>query len=249
MTAILTLPLALSLLASAPPAAGCRIPAAEPLGAHCAALAARPRLPLPGPGDREALRQVLSRPELRRARTDTAGLRRLLAGLWERILERLGSAEAERYASVGRLVFILAGLAAALAALAAVRRRRAPARAHPAGGEPGRAAPPPPGPGAALADAEAALLRGDLSGVVRHAFLSSLAALEEAGAVPRDRTLTNRELAHQLARAGGASADDFGELGRTFDGAVYGGARIILTEARECLARARRIRATAEGGR
>lgn len=243
MTPLLALPLALA-LAAAPE--GCPEPAAAagPLGGWCAAVAARPRLALPSAEDRRALREVLERPELRRGRADTAGFRRLLAGLWARILELMGSAEAGRYASVGRLVFIAAGLTALLAALAAVRRRRAAARG--AGG-PDERLPgvlPPPDRSAALA--EAALARGDLAGAVRHAFLSALAALEEAGRLPRDRALTNGELTARLS-GGGEVAAEFVALGRAFDRAVYGGWPLEERLARESVARALRIRSAAEG--
>lgn len=242
MSALLLLPVALALTAASDPSA-CRevAPELEPLAAHCFSLAARPRLPLPSREDREALTEVLSRPELRRARADPAELRRVLAGLWARVMELLGTAEAERYASVGRTIFIAAGLVAALAGLAAIRRRRSSRREGPGRfAQTERAPLAPPDQSAALA--ETALARGDLAGAVRHAFLSALASLEAAGGLPRDRTLTNRELAARLHARTGTVAADFGALGRTFDGAVYGDERIAPEVARECLERARRIR-------
>jgi len=258
VSALLALPLALLMggspkataAAPRPPAppihAGCE-GASPSLAAWCASLAARPRLPPTTEADRQALREVFERPELRRARADPAGFRRLLASLWGRVLELLGTAEAERFAGVGRLVFILAGLAAAVAGLAAVRRRRT-------GSTPFRAGPAPelaplPAPDVSAALAEGALARGDLTGAVRHAFLSALGALEEAGKLPRDRTLTNRELTGRLAAAGAALAEEFGALGRLFDGAVYGGASVGDSEARSSLAAAARIRERSGGAR
>jgi hypothetical protein len=209
------------------------------LAGQCA-VAARPRLPLPSLADRQALREIYDRPELRRARVDTAGFRRLLSGLWARILELLGAAEAERYASVGRMVFILAGIAAGLAGLAALRRRRARETAAPAGPGPAIGRLPLPDRSAALA--EAALARGELTDAVRHAFLSALAALEASGRLPRERSLTNGELAARLGGAGSPLADEFGRLVRLFDGTVYGGAPLGEPAARDGLAAAARIR-------
>lgn len=245
MSPLLALPLALALALAAVPA-GCPEPSAAsaPLAGWCASLAARPRLPLPTRADRAALRAVYERPELRRARADTAGFRRLLSGLWGRLLELLGSTEAERYASVGRTAFLVAGLAAAAAGLAALRRRRPAGPRARAGAEAERATLPPPDRSAALA--AAALAAGNPTGAVRHAFLSALAALELGGLLPRDRTLTNRELAGRLA--GGALAAEFDALGRLFDGAVYGGAPVGEEQARAGLAAAGRLRAAAGGG-
>lgn len=242
MSALLALPLALA-LAAAPE--GCPEPAAEtgPLAAWCATVAARPRLALPSAEDRRTLREVLERPELRRARADTAGFRRMIARLWARAMELLGSAEAERYAAVGRIVFVAAGVTALLAALAALRRRRAQDRASRTQDEPVPGRVPPPDWSAALA--ETAFARGDLREAVRHAFLSALAALEAAGRLPRDRTLTNGELAARLSGGGGSVSAEFGALGRTFDRTVYGSSRLDESIARESLAQALRIRSSA----
>lgn len=245
MSALLALRLALA-LGAAP--AGCPEPSAEAalLAEYCADVAARPRLPPPTLEERRALRTVFERPELRRARTDTAGFRRLLLGLWGRVMELLGTAQAERFASVGRLVFILAGMAAALAALAALRRRRHVAVSRQVEESPALGRLPPPDRSAALADV--ALARGDLAGAIRHAFLSALAALEERGWVPRDRTLTNRELSGRLSPAGAPLAEEFRALGRLVDGVVYGAASPLEPEARSGLAVAARIRALARTG-
>lgn len=246
MSPLALLPVLLS-LGAAPPASapGCDA-TGDPAAAWCATLAARPRLPLPTAADRAALARVYAQPELRRARIDAAGLRRLVAGLWGRILEALGTAEAERYASVGRAAFIAAGLAAGLAALAAARRRRGAAPSPRAAAALEGAPLPPADRSAALA--REALARGELTEAVRCALLSALAALERSGGLPVDRTLTNRELAARLSASGSALADDFGALGRRFDVAIYGGGAVGPGEARESVDRAERIRAAVGGG-
>jgi hypothetical protein len=237
--------LALALGAARPGGApeGCRaaVESSERLGAWCATLAARPRLPLPSAADRRALLEVLDRPELRRARADPSGLRRLLLGYWARFLELLGSAEAERYASVGRLTFIVAGATALLAAAAAAKRRRRRLRGptDEADAEP-RASLRPADRSAWLA--EVALARGDLAGAVRYALLAAVAALEGAGRLPRDRSLTNRELATRLGPStGDPDAEDFSALAALFDRMAYGGASVGELDARDGLARALRI--------
>lgn len=242
----LALSFALRLAAAAPatPAGPCAAPA-EADRAWCASVASRPRLPLPTLEDRAALREVYERPELRHARVDTAGLRRRLAGLWLRILELFGSVEAEQYASVGRTIFLAAALVAAVAGLAAARRRR-PARppsVPTAGAEASRG----PVPDRSVELARGALARGDDADALRHAFLAALAALEGAGALPHDRSLTNRELAGRVARAHVALAADFEALGRAFDEAVYGRRPVGAPEAREALDVALRIRAAVGG--
>jgi hypothetical protein len=216
------------------------------LAGQCAA-AARPRLPLPSLADRQALREIYERPELRRARVDTAGFRRLLTGLWARLVELLGATEAERYASLGRMVFIVAGLAAALAGAAALRRRRARSHLEPAPVPEAKGQLPPPDRSAALA--ETALARGDLAGAVRHAFLSALAALEDARWLPRERSLTNGELASRLPLREPPLAEDFSRLGALFDGAIYGGGPVGEQDARAGLAAAARIRERTAGPR
>lgn len=246
MNPLFALPLALCLAAGPgePPTTCDEAPGAD--RAWCATVASRPRLPLPSAADRSALREVYARPELRRARADVAGFRRLLAGLWLRMLDLLGSAEAERYASVGRTVFVLAVLSTAVAALAAARRRRGPGPDQTVAE--GRALAPLPAPDRSAELAEAALARGDPTGAVRHAFLATLAALEDSGRLPRDRALTNRELATRIGGAAGELAGEFVALARTFDGAIYGQQPIAPTVARDAVATALRIRA-ALGGR
>jgi hypothetical protein len=162
------------------------------------------------------------------------------------MLDLLGSAEAERYASVGRTVFVLAVLSTAVAALAAARRRRGPGPDQTVAE--GRALAPLPAPDRSAELAEAALARGDPTGAVRHAFLATLAALEDSGRLPRDRALTNRELATRIGGAAGELAGEFVALARTFDGAIYGQQPIAPTVARDAVATALRIRA-ALGGR
>jgi hypothetical protein len=242
-------PLAASLLLAAAAGDGSAIACDASAGngpdarAWCAALAARPRLPLPTPEERRVLDEIYARPELARARADAGGLRRLLAELWAAILERLGSTEAERWASLGRTVYIAAALAALVAALAALGRRRARARGR-AAAEP-IVAEPLPAPDRSAAAAEASLAAGDWAGAVRHGFLSALAALEEAGRLPRARDLTNGELARRLGEA--APRADFEALGLRLDAALYGDRRPGEPDAREALERSARLRAWAGG--
>jgi hypothetical protein len=245
--ATLLLAVALGAGASPGPADGCAeaLPAAA---AWCAELAARPALPGATASDRAALRAIFERPEFRRARADVAGLRRRLLGMWQRLMELLGTAEAERYASVGRMAFLLAGVAAGAAALASLRRRRRAQRAPTIPAEPAAIAlPPPPDRSASLA-AEA-FARGDLAGAIRHAFLSALGSLEEAGRLPRDRTLTNRELALRLSPPDAPLSEELGTLGRLVDAVVYGGATPDPDRTRHGLEAAARIRALARGAR
>jgi hypothetical protein len=209
------------------------------LARHCA-LAASPAAPLASPADRAALDEVLARPELARTRTDPWALARALDRLWEWLVELLGTEEAERYASVGRALFVGAAVAAAVLAGTALRRRALRGRrAEAARSEPhgGRALPP----DASAARAEAALARGEWREAVRLALLAALGALERAGRVPRGRTLTNDELVAAVR------SDDLSALARAFDRAVYGGLPVAADDARAVVARARRVAVGAEG--
>ena len=184
--------------------------------------------------DRAALAEVLSRPEFRRPASGSEALRRLLLDLWDSLLERLGTAEAERYASAGRLIFFLALLVAALLAWRAVRRRR-PGAARPAaaGQTPAwvteRAEPP-----RAAAAAEA-LGRGDLAGAVRAAFGAAAAGLAARGLAPGGEALTGRELA---ARAGD---EGFDALAGLHERTVFGRRPVSAEEAQASVETARRI--------
>ncbi|MFT3916955.1 MAG: DUF4129 domain-containing protein [Anaeromyxobacteraceae bacterium] len=208
------------------------------LAGHCAA-AALPALPEASAQERAALDALLARPEFRRARADPVALRRLLLDAWDWIVERLGSAEAERWAGLGRALFLGAAATAAGLALLGWRRRRrgreVPAPAHRAAVAVG------PGPDRALARAEAALAQGEHAAAVREAMLAALAALERAGRLPRGRALTNAEVVRAVAARDPALAAPLGPLARRFDGAIYGGRATGAPEARDAVERARAI--------
>jgi hypothetical protein len=217
------------------------------LARHCA-LASLPAVPAASAADRAALSEVLARPELAQARSDPYALRRALLRLWDRIVELLGTEEAERYASLGRALFLVVAAAALVLVLAGLRRRsrergtRAREAAHLA-----RAVPE---ADESAARAEEALGGGDGRGAVRYALLAALGALERAGAVPRGRALTNEEVVAMATStstsegappATAAIASDLGALAGTFDRAVYGGLPVAPEEARAAVERARRI--------
>jgi len=213
------------------------------LARHCE-LAGLPQPPFATAADRASLDRILSREEFRHARTDPLALRRLLLSAWAWLLDRLGSVEAERWASLGRAVFLLAAAAAVAAgAIAWVRRRRgavprprvpAPAAVRPAD-EPDRA----------LALAEEALRAGELLPALRHALLAALAALERAGRLPRGRALTNREILRSVSapQGGAILAREPASLVGPFDAAVYGGRAPEPGEVRAAVEGARRVRA------
>jgi hypothetical protein len=215
---------------------------------HCT-LAAVPPGAEASPADRAALAEVLARPELARsrARLDPWALRRALVRFWDWLVEKLATAEAERWASLGRALFLGAAAAALVLLLATIRRRwRAPRgdAAAPDVAGPGAAAPE-----ASAALAEEALRRGETREAVRLALLAALAALEQAGRVPRGRALTNDEIV-RLAGPPTATAvanpdSDLALLARAFDRAVYGGLPVAPTDARMAVERARRVAAGA----
>jgi hypothetical protein len=200
--------------------------------------------------DRRLLAEILARPEYRREGTDPAALRRAVAELWARALELLGTAEAERWASAGRALFLAAAAGAAALGFAALRRRgrgrrRARAAASPAAGaaEPRLAASP--------ADAEAALRAGDLREAVRQALLAALAALERAGRLPAGRAKTNAEIAREVegeASAATSTRPPLTFLARLFDRTFYGGLPVAADEAEGAVRAARRV-ASGEAGR
>lgn len=187
--------------------------------------------PLASEADRAALAEVLARPEFRDQAADGAALRRLLAGLWDRLLEALGTAEAERYASLGRAVFLAAVAAAALLAWRALRRRRAAPR--PAGPAAERPEALVTGAAPAPEAAAEALARGDLVAAVRRAYAAAAAAL--GARVTGGEALTGPELA---ARAGDGP---FGELARLHDRTVFGRQPVAEAEARRAVEAARRL--------
>jgi hypothetical protein len=189
--------------------------------------------------DRAALAEVLARPEFRDRARDASALRRLLEGLWDRLLEALGTVEAERYASLGRAVFLAAVAVAALLAWRALARRRRPgARAVAAPGTPPQAALRAAPPGAAAA--EAALARGELGAAVRQAYAAAAAVI--GGRAASGDALTGPELA---ARAGD---EGFRALARLHDRTVFGRRAPTEPEARQAVEVARRL-APAGGGR
>jgi hypothetical protein len=181
--------------------------------------------------DRAALAEVLSRPEFRDRALDGSALRRLLTDLWDRLLEALGTAEAERYASLGRAVFLLAVAAAALLLWRAARRRRAAPGAPAAASRPAALARRGALPGSEAA--AAALARGDLATAVRQAYAAAAAALG-ARATAGD-ALTGPELA---ARSGDAG---FHALALLHDRTVFGRRPVSEPEARRAVEVARRL--------
>jgi hypothetical protein len=244
------------------------------LARHCA-LAAAPREPEASAADRAALAEILARPELSGSRLDRWALRRALARWWDWLVERLGTAEAERYASLGRALFLGAAVAAAALAFTGMRRRRRVAReAREAALDPVRRTDA--APDGAAARADEALRRGDAREAVRLALLAALGALERAGRIPRGRALTNDEVIALLGAStprssssssssssststpgsGSGSASpppppppptDLAVLVRTFDRAVYGGLPVTPDDARAALERSRRVVGAAGG--
>lgn len=215
---------------------------------HCA-LAAAPQLPEASAAERAALAEVLARPELSRTHLDPWVVRRALLRLWDWIVERLGTQEAEQYASLGRALFLGAAAAAVALAWAGLRRRRRPER-PPRPDEQASVPSRPRADGATATAAEEALGRGEIREAVRLSMLAALGALEHAGRVPRGRALTNDELVREVAAPTSpitSAASDLAPLARTFDRAVYGGLPVSPAEARAAVERARRVVAAAEG--
>jgi hypothetical protein len=219
--------LALALAAGAPPA-GAPAPPEPGLRATAA--------------ERRVLSRILEEPRFRPVRGEAVPLLLWLERLWDWLVERLGTTEAEAWATGGRALFFAAVAAAAAAlGLTALRgrlrrsRRRAPARATPE-------APPPEAP-------EEALRGDDPAEAVRAAFLLALGALERSRALPPGRALTNREMAARVAETAPAAAEDFARLAAALDRLLYGGGRPQANEARACVSAARRAAAAAAGGR
>lgn len=238
----MTLLLALALAAAspcAPPAlAGGRTLSPEAAARSCALVAA-PALPGATAAERAKLAEILARPELSRRPGDPDALRRALLALRAWLVELLGTAEAERWASLGRALFLAAAAGAATLLALGLRRRRAgaPRRARaPGPDEEVRAA-----PDASADRAEEALRAGDAREAVRQAFLAALGALERDGRVPRGRALTNGEVVAALADEPAAPAAEIADLARAFDRAVYGGLPVAAEDARAAVARARLV--------
>jgi hypothetical protein len=163
------------------------------LARHCA-LAAAPGLPPASAEDRAALAAVLARPELSPARLDAGAIRRFLVRLWDWLVELLGTSEAERYASLGRALFLGAAAAALVLVVAALRRRRERASASRRGRADEKGAGGETAPDVSAVRAEEALRRGDAREAIRLALLAALGALERAGRLPRGRAMTNEEI-------------------------------------------------------
>ena len=212
------------------------------LARHCA-LAAAPPVAGATARERAELAEILARPELARPRVDPYALRRALLAIRDWILDLLGTAEAERYASLGRALFLAVAVGAGLLAMAALRRRArrgTPASARIAAGMDAAAT----ALDASAARAEEALRRGDAREAVRHAFLAALGALERDGGLPRGRTLTNGEIVAAFrATPTSTLQDDLPALAAAFDRAVYGGISASVEDARAALERARRVAA------
>jgi len=186
--------------------------------------------------DRAALAEVLARPEFQDRLADGLALRRTLLGWWDAFLAMLETPEAERYAGLGRLVFLSAAAAAAALLWRAARRRaearRTGARAAGAarGGDREGAGDGPLDPAAALAAAATALDAGDPAGAVRAAWAAVAGALGTAD-------LTGPELA---ARRGDAA---LAGLARLHERTLFGRRPVTLGEAARSVEVARRLAA------
>lgn len=197
--------------------------------------------PLATEADRTALAEVLARPEFRDRRYDGLALRRWLGELWDRLVESLGTAEAERYATLGRLIYFLGLAVALLLAWRALRRRQArgsgsaPVAGTAVIGGVAR-------PSSTSAEAAAlALARGDLHGAVRHAFTAATAALGRRWAGTPIASLTGTELSARARDPG------FSALAALHERAVFGRHPPAPEEARAAVAVARRFEGELKG--
>ena len=199
--------------------------------------------PVASEADRAALAAVLARPEFHSRRFDGRALRQKLLAWWDLLLEALGTAEAERYADLGRSVFFLAAAVALLLTWRALRRRRGATGVGPPAGPPG-------GPsglrtsaaGPRAEDAAQALARGDLVAAVRAAFVFAAAALASAGRRTDGPALTGRELVAL------AHDDRFADLARLHERTVYGRRPVAPDEARRAVALAADLATRATDG-
>ncbi|MBK9519841.1 MAG: hypothetical protein IPO09_21465 [Anaeromyxobacter sp.] len=192
--------------------------------------------PLATEADRLALAEVLARPEFRDQRLDGLALRRWLLELWDRLVEALTTAEAERYASLGRLVYFAAAAVALALAWRAVRRRARRA----AGPVAPRATAATTGTRPAGPTAEAAALalaRGDPAGAVRAAFAAAAAALGRRWPGQGGEALTGPELAARAKDQG------FSGLSALHERTVFGRQPAAEAEARSAVEVARRLEA------
>lgn len=194
--------------------------------------------------DREALARVLAQPEFQAQRWRGDALRQWLAGWWERLTELLGTEEAERWAGLGRAVFLSAVVVALLLLWRAARHRRGSARAAARRREPEGAASAAVAAGSvAVADAERALAAGDPPEAVRLAFLAAIAAIRRQLPSAAAAVLTGSELAGRVADEG------FGRLARLHERTVYGRRPVTTQEAEAALAEATRMASGAAPGR
>jgi hypothetical protein len=187
----------------------------------------------PTEADRAALAEVLAGADFQAARWRGEEVRRWLSEAWERLTALLGTAEAEQWAGLGRLVFFAAVLVAGLLFWRVVLRRR---RIAPVGG-PGLdpAAPLPETSRAVIADGERALAAGDLPGAVRLALLAAIGAARRRLGGGSAEALTGGELAGRLADQA------FSGLVRLHERTAYGLRPVTATEAEAALAAARLV--------
>ena len=193
--------------------------------------------PLASAADRAALAEVLASPEFQAQRWRGDAVRRWLAELWERLTALLGTSEAERWAELGRAVFLIAAAVALLLIWRAARQRRVTA-ARRGDARPGVVAPVAPRrrPIASVADAERALASGDAPSAVRLAFLAAAGALaRRLGVTAAADVLTGAEL------AGRFSDDGFTRLARLHERTVFGRRPVSAEEASSALAVAVRL--------
>ncbi len=185
--------------------------------------------------DRAALAEVLAQPEFQAQRWRGDALRQWLAGWWERLTELLGTSEAERWAGLGRAVFLAAVAVALLLLWRSARRRRATAVTGRRRGEPVGAAAAAAGGTVTVADAERALAAGDAPEAVRLAFLAAIAAVRRQLPASVAEVLTGSELAGRVADEG------FGRLARLHERTVYGRRPVSSQEAAAALTVASRL--------
>ncbi len=187
----------------------------------------------PTEADRAALAEVLAGADFQAARWRGDELRRWLADAWERLTAALGTAEAEQWAGLGRLVFFAAVLVAGLLLWRASRRRR---RSLPVtGAGQARAVPRPEAAGTVVADGERALAAGDLPGAVRLALLAAIGAARRRLGGGAAEALTGGELAGRMAD------DAFSGLVRLHERTAYGLRPLTAAEAASALAVAARL--------
>jgi hypothetical protein len=191
--------------------------------------------PLASELDRAALAEVLAGPEFQAQRWRGDALRAWLAEWWERLTELLGTSEAERWAGLGRVVFLGALLVALLLLWRAVRQRRPGTVTAAPRTAPGPVAPRRP-PAASVADAEQALASGAAGEAVRLAFMAAVGALaRRLGTATAADMLTGSELAGRLADQG------FSRLAWLHERTVFGRRPVTVEEAEAALAVAVRL--------